>query len=413
MRYAECETVEDIEAINPVYWEDGGAGDMEGGCWLYQLPSLKNGDNMFSPTKLASTYNNRISLWKFVGNLQSLESGVNMFAGCALDYESVRRIADTLPTGATGTITIGIDHTLEMDTDVQEALAVTIGKGWTVEEEYNNYNLPYKFTELDYLQSSGTQYIELPEVFRIAKEDNPKSGIKLKSKDYKIVNNNLIFRVNCSGVHNGNTFNQYLYIGVLKESHNALSMGLNGYNNFQASTYEAGKNFTAEVNFLNSNITKWDADRRGDLWSLVTTVKSTSTTLMKNATCKLVEAVLSLGTEITRKLVPVLNADGVPGMYDTVSKTFFDNQGSGTFGYRIKRSGEEFAPTPMSLRDPYYTAPSGIYARIAAENELDILADTDMEVDAAEQHGYTWFPDTAEAYEHFDIKLTEEEVIDV
>lgn len=102
--------------------------------------------------------------------------------------------------------------------------------------------------------------------------------------------------------------------------------------------------------------------------------------------------------------VPVLDADGTPCMYDKISKQCFYNAGTGTFGYRIKTSGETVAP--FARRDPYYTAPSGVYARLIAENELDIIADTDMQ--DGEEQGYTWFANTGEAYEHFGIVQEEE-----
>ena len=106
---------------------------------------------------------------------------------------------------------------------------------------------------------------------------------------------------------------------------------------------------------------------------------------------------ISRGNEVAMDFVPVLNADGVPGMYDKKSKKFFGNQGTGTFGYRIKTTGETHAP--MSLRDPYYVAPSGVYAHVNGENALDIVADTE------ETYGDGWehFANSAEAYEHFGI----------
>lgn len=104
------------------------------------------------------------------------------------------------------------------------------------------------------------------------------------------------------------------------------------------------------------------------------------------------------------ELIPALrNSDGVAGMFDRVSKQFFVNKGTGKFGYRIKRTGEEFAP--MSLRDPWRVAPSGVYARKVGENELEILADTEETTG----EGWEWFSNTAEAYEHFGI--TEQEFV--
>lgn len=104
------------------------------------------------------------------------------------------------------------------------------------------------------------------------------------------------------------------------------------------------------------------------------------------------------------RFIPALrNDDGEPGMWDTVSKSFFSNAGSGTFGYRITRTGE--VVSPMSLRDPHRVAPSGVYARKVGENELEIVADTE-EISG---DGWEWFPDTAEAFEHFCI--TQEEIL--
>ena len=102
-------------------------------------------------------------------------------------------------------------------------------------------------------------------------------------------------------------------------------------------------------------------------------------------------------------LIPALrNSDGVPGMFDTVSKTFYTNVGTGTFGYRVKQTGE--VVSPMSLRDPYRVAPSGVYARKVSETELEIVADTEE----TSGDGWEWFANTGEAYEHFGIIMSEQ-----
>jgi hypothetical protein len=116
---------------------------------------------------------------------------------------------------------------------------------------------------------------------------------------------------------------------------------------------------------------------------------------------RLYSAIFTEGVETVRDMVPVLDASGIPCMYDKVSKQCFYNQGSGAFGYRVKTTGTESAP--FSLRDPYYTAPSGVYARPAGENELEILADTEEPTGS----GWEWFANTGEAYEHFGIKQEE------
>ena len=95
------------------------------------------------------------------------------------------------------------------------------------------------------------------------------------------------------------------------------------------------------------------------------------------------------------RFIPALRkADGVAGMFDAVSKRFFVNAGSGTFGYRIKG-----APAAFSLRDPHRVAPSGVHARKVSETELEIVADTEE----TSGDGWEWFANSAEAMEHFGI----------
>ena len=94
--------------------------------------------------------------------------------------------------------------------------------------------------------------------------------------------------------------------------------------------------------------------------------------------------------------VPVLNKDGEPGMWDKVNKRFFGNDGTGTFGYALKGQGES---STYSLRNPGVVPPSGVYARKSGENALDIIADTEE----LSGEDWEWFANVAEAYEHFGI----------
>jgi hypothetical protein len=104
-------------------------------------------------------------------------------------------------------------------------------------------------------------------------------------------------------------------------------------------------------------------------------------------------------------LIPALrNADGVPGMFDTVSKQFFENAGTGVFGYRFKG-----APATYSLRDPHRVDPSGVWARLAADGTLDAVAETELDAEQAEAQGYAYFANTADAAEV--LGATEQELV--
>lgn len=398
MKYKDCTSLEAVANININYLEQ----DIDDGCWFYQLPSLVNGDNMFYNDDMTMLYEGRVPLWHFEANLQSLQSGVNMFKGCALDAVSVKRIADTLPNTSTGAITLGIHCSLEGDSNVAASLTKIANKGWSAEVEYN---LPYGFTELEYLESSGTQYLQF--------------DLDYSSDD------SLTLRYVVTPT--GTTFNNYDRAwGSPSGPYFVGSFGL-------ASTItRSATNVSQTLYWGNSGLAGFPYVRVGEEITAVFSPDGLFVQGVKrrNAPTLTLQPTIApfqlftwrtgmfgvmrwcgVSNERNNKklinLIPVLDADGVPCMYDKVSHTCFYNKGTGKFGYRIKRTDETFAP--MSLRDPYYVAPSGVYARLVAENELDIIADTDMQADIAEQEGYIWFANTGEAYEYFGVTQQPEE----
>lgn len=97
--------------------------------------------------------------------------------------------------------------------------------------------------------------------------------------------------------------------------------------------------------------------------------------------------------------VPVLRlADNVAGMWDKVSGQFFlPPAGTGTFGWQLKNVPAAAAYSLRGRSKPGYMPPSGIWARPAGVNGLEVVADTE-EVDG---EGWMHFDDSAAAEEHF------------
>ena len=281
--------------------------------------------------------------------------------------------------------------------------------------------VPAGFTELEYLESSGTQYILVPEQWTTDYTTTESSGVKLKGYfTYGTAVNAFVagalwgvtVKVNSNGyIHNSPHH--------ISGSTPCVSVGYYGSTSY---TKEVANPWMAELNFQNSDWRIIESGN-GDVFSVDAHVKSGKRITIDECNYQglfcLSEAVnegrisnkakgvlywarFSQGAEITRDLVPVLDADGIPCMYDKVSKQCFRNSGTGTFGYRIKTADNNVAP--LSLRDPYYVAPSGIYAKLIAENELEIVADTE------EVQGDDWvhFANTGEAYEHFGITFEDE-----
>lgn len=278
--------------------------------------------------------------------------------------------------------------------------------------------LPTGFVELEFLESSGTQYIET------GLEVDAAWGAKVEWEITKITNYANVLSVNNATLEgkiiNAGGFVVPYWNGVavngepLKFYAVFMSQGEKKY--FLDRAVQVGVRYTSELNFCNSRQVKLNSESLGVIPETIQNFPCKNPLLFgasrngaplgtARLTGKVFRAQISKGAALKMYLVPVLNADGVPGMFDKVSKQFFKNAGRGTFGYRIKRTGETHAP--FSLRDPWRVAPSGVYARVADEKELEVHADTEETTG----EGWEWFANVAEAYEHFGIEPLEEDFL--
>lgn len=256
--------------------------------------------------------------------------------------------------------------------------------------------LPAGYTELEYLESSGTQYLQFD--LNYSSEDSLNLRYIITPTGTTFFNYDRAW-----GSPSGTNFSgDFGLASTITRSETSVGQtlywGNSGLDQFpyvrvgelidavfspdglfvQGVKYRNAQTLTLEPTINPFNLFTWGTWRGGVMrWCGLSNKRSGKTLI---------------------ELIPALrNSDGVAGMWDKVSKQFFENAGTGSFGYRIKRTGESVAP--MSLRDPWRVAPSGVYARVNGENELEILADTE-EVSG---EGWEWFANTAEAYEYFGI----------
>lgn len=247
--------------------------------------------------------------------------------------------------------------------------------------------LPKGYTELEYLWSSGTQWIDT-KVSPIGTE-----YVYAEAEIVKVVSGfKAIF--GSSSASSDTLFD--LIIG------GATRLLLRGCSNAAWVDFEGGRftvEYTANAGYING-VKKATLTRTAcaDLHSMALFTRKGSGEADTRSCSRICSFIMKNGDAELVNMIPVLrDSDGVPGMWDKVSKQFFTNAGKGTFGYRIKRGGEPVAP--MSLRDPWRVAPSGVYGRLVAENALEILADTE-EISG---DGWEWFANTGEAYEGFGV----------
>jgi hypothetical protein len=345
MKYKDCTSLAALASVNSNYLKQ----DIDDGCWFYQLPRLENGDNMFYNEDMTELYEGRVPLWHFESNLQSLQSGVNMFKGCALDAASVKRIADTLPNSDTGTITLGIDYSLEGDSSVTASLSKIENKGWSVETEYN---LPYGYTPLDYLESNGVQYIDsvvpladdtIIDCTAIATKagyENMLFGVRDTVDTKKIVGIRaqpssgeiplVTALIGATDTSSALAYEKYWFekpLGILLniQTVGVKSATLNGIK--QTSNFTGG--WGSSKLHIAIFATAWNSVNKFE-WC---------------GHYKLFTFKISDTTGTLRDFIPALDPSGTPGLFDKITKRMYYNKVMGVLGYQIKGSDVSVAPT--------------------------------------------------------------------
>ena len=191
--------------------------------------------------------------------------------------------------------------------------------------------LPTGYTQLEYIESTGTQYID--------------TGYTPTTAGYS---------ANVKFMLTGDTLNNQTIIGfntVLSNVRERMSFGLNGtarvvfgygngsteYSNDGSGVIQLNRLTEINVNFVTSASLRINGTEYFST-STFTRANSTSVYLMKvngseqSSTGRWYSAqIYNQNNELVRNFVPAKNASGVVGMYDTVNNRFYENAGSGSF----------------------------------------------------------------------------------
>ncbi len=194
--------------------------------------------------------------------------------------------------------------------------------------------LPDGYTELQYIESTGTQYID--------------TGITPTANTSFDMKANIVSTL-------GNTFIGLLYSGNLYNSSDTFGISFSnskkaiaGYKGTEYNIYVGENNVLTEQDFIVSftptdiSVTRLSAEY-SDTKSAQTTVtnvtrslylfsgNSDTVDLQKIGDVKVYYLKIYDGSTLVRDFVPAKNASGVVGMYDTVNNRFYENAGSGSF----------------------------------------------------------------------------------
>jgi hypothetical protein len=223
-----------------------------------------------------------------------------------------------------------------------------------VEKFKSQQSLPAGYTELEYIQSTGTQYIDTG----FTPNQNTRVDIRFSAASYA---NNALFVYGAGADSTSNAFEMYPWTyGTGQALQFNYGNGANAYQfvgvpavNKIITTYQ---NKTTCQSVINNNIStayhaaqNFTAPYTLTLFALhrASIIKSTSAAAMKLYSCQIYD-----NGKLVRNFVPCKNASGTAGLYDRVEKKFYYNAGTGSFTAGAFVSKYEFMLTYPRLSSP-------------------------------------------------------------
>lgn len=184
--------------------------------------------------------------------------------------------------------------------------------------------LPSGYTELEYIECTGTQYIDTNYI------PNNATGMNVTISNYSNISSNDVNFIG-SRATAGQRFMINYYYGQ-------LGFGFGDFTNTKKSIDWSAIN-TFSLNYKNNRKFIFEADE----YSIdkITATLPTVCIFKQNgssirSTYRVYKFSLTQEESIIMDLIPALDKNGTPCMYDTISKQTFYNQGTGEFLYKEK-----------------------------------------------------------------------------
>lgn len=241
--------------------------------------------------------------------------------------------------------------------------------------------VPVGYTEVEFIQSSGTQYID--------------TGLTCNKSDYYALELDTQL-TNNDALSGANGYMQYLAsVGAGARCVIKVVYQNNVEKIYVGDTLKSTKDWTSEFNGANVKIGLLKLGDANNGWytSAPQSGKTYSVRMKKSGA-------------LIRNFIPCKNPAGTVGLYDTVSKAFFTNAGTGSFtagaevGQAEDREWQEgdivrraqwttYLDNVQRLRDAYYTlaetgelpAPEDKLGYVGANTIEKVLADIDLLID--------------------------------
>lgn len=181
-------------------------------------------------------------------------------------------------------------------------------------------SLPTGYTKLSYIQSSGAQYIDTG--IAHSSTDNIILSMRL-SYDTVTPTNQIMGFSGSGGCGIGISKSAWWEVSNLPAAEVGkeyfVEYGVNGANYYRSVDGNKFENTRSSYTFTTNMY----------LFAAQGSVSSTS--MAYYCSCKLYEAKIEVNGKTVRNFIPCINATGEIGLYDTITKTFFSNGGTGDF----------------------------------------------------------------------------------
>lgn len=226
-------------------------------------------------------------------------------------------------------------------------------------------NLPAGYTPLEYIRSTGTQYINTgiaPTVDLEVDMVASFQGNQDSSWDCMLHAGNGDMT---SGTYGLRLFGDSYHLQVCYSMYGSGGSTSSSYNN---PTVSIVPNQVYTIRTTNQTLTLDGVTTTGTpspinftpvSYPMYLFAGNSSGSMWRRVRATLYSLRLTVGGEIVRDFIPALNPENVPGLYDTVSQTFFTNIGTGTFDYKLLPQEGLPSGLPSGYTSLKYLASSG------------------------------------------------------
>lgn len=281
-------------------------------------------------------------MWDRVGKKFLDNSGTGAFIVGIKTLNDVRMLDKALPAvpdGSTYSITLSLPVEASTDALAQQTLKDLAARRWSVSIQYREEEIPAGYAKVAFLESSGTQYIDTGVVTDGTYTISARMQLLSSNKDVWGRRSNSGNAEGNAQPYGNSVLNTY---DTTKVVINYVWRGYNRNSPFdlkQTHDYvvtEGQKAFIVDgVSQTISGLNQWtvkSTNLDGISHFLFWSNKSNDAARLEKASASIYSFRMQDGSGSTvLDLIPVINTAGIPGMYDKVSKQFFENVGTGQF----------------------------------------------------------------------------------